>query len=67
MSVHAGSKWIETNWATLPQGFWVAADATHIVAEDRDLTNVYAALVRLQVSLGLVTIVYVPMSGEVFQ
>ncbi len=59
MAVHPGSIWIDSNWNRCPPGFWIAADATHIVAEDRDLANVYSALRRLQIKLAEVTIAFV--------
>lgn len=60
MAVHAGSLWLEENWTHLPPGLWVAAHAEGIVAEDRELNNVYHVLSRRGYKLVDVTIVFVP-------
>jgi len=60
MSVHPGSIWLDINWQQLPKDFWVAADRNGVVAEDKDLANLYATLQRLNIKLGDVTIAYVP-------
>lgn len=60
MAVHPGSIWLEQHWLQLPKNFWVAAADGGIVAEDRDLSNVYDALKRLKIKFKDVTIAYVP-------
>ena len=60
MAVHPGSIWLEQHWSHLPRDFWVAANYGGIVAEDRELSNVYAALKRQKIKLKDVTIAYIP-------
>lgn len=60
MSVHAGSIWIDRNFASVPQDLWIAADATRLVGENRNLTLLLNFLVTQQFQLSDLTITYVP-------
>lgn len=60
MAVHPGSIWLDSHWPQLPKDFWVAANYAGLVAEDRDLARVYAALQRLNIKLADVTIAFIP-------
>jgi hypothetical protein len=61
MAVHAGSIWMDQNWGSLPAGFWVAASASGIVAEDRDYDLMLAAVSRQGIALSDVAIILVPV------
>jgi hypothetical protein len=60
MSIHPGSLWLDQNWATLPRGRWVAANATGLLESSTDYVFLRNILQRMQVSLDDVTIAYVP-------
>lgn len=60
MATHPGSRWLDANWPRLPRGFWVAANSGGIVAENRDLNDVFASLARQNIDPANVTIAYVP-------
>jgi hypothetical protein len=60
MAVHPGSIWLDNNWTRLPPGYWVAADHSGVVAEDRVLDRVVASLARQKIDPDAVTITYVP-------
>lgn len=64
MSVHAGSIWIDQNFANVPQDLWIAVNATRLVAENRDLSLLMTFLAQRQVALSEVTITYLS-SGTV--
>jgi hypothetical protein len=60
MSVHPGSLWLDRNWSRLPQGLWVAADASRVVVEARTVVDLYRSLQNVQVRVDDVTIAYIP-------
>lgn len=61
MSIHPGSIWLDTNWHLIPEGIWVAADATYIVTEGQNIETIYDTLQKLKVRLDKVTIAFIPI------
>jgi hypothetical protein len=60
MSVHAGSVWIDQNFASLPQDLWVAVDAFRLVGENHDLSLLMSFLATQPVPLSDLTITFIP-------
>jgi hypothetical protein len=61
MAVHPGSRWLDRNWASLPNNLWVAASGNGVVAENRIFDRLIDELRRRAIDLNTVTIVFVTL------
>ncbi len=60
MAIHPGSIWINNNYNQLPLGFWIATNASGIVAQDLNYNVLIAQITELGINLSDVTIFLVP-------
>lgn len=60
MAKHAGSRWLNLNWDTLPKNHWVAANDNGMVTESPDYTRVVDELTRRNMPFGEVAIAFIP-------
>ena len=67
MAVHSGSIWLDMNWGHLPEGMWLAADASGSVTEAQTIDDLYVNLRIRQIKIDTVAIVYLPRRDEVLQ
>ncbi len=60
MAKHAGSRWLDLNWNTLPQRHWVAANDSGMITESSDYNRVVDELIHRGVPFGEVAVAFIP-------